>query len=219
MALSFTLFVATLLWVTSGFEASSSRGAFVQEEGILNSEKRVEFLHGDRNLRESKLEDASLENNGRIFSDSAVQAPQLAEAAGALGDPSKGFLQNDVAKQSGSLLQGLGEGSEAKQSDKPLGFYFRRDAAEQAQADSSGSTAADMLRGGAQAAHRKNQASSSPAKNALGHYFSGEAGAQAAEAKGSTITPSKIKMARGQQWDAFRPRPLDKSKLPFETVR
>ncbi len=140
-------------------------------------------------------------------------------AAGALGDPSKGFLQNDVAKQSGSLLQGLGEGSEAKQSDKPLGFYFRRDAAEQAQADSSGSTAADMLRGGAQPAHRKNQASSSPAKNALGHYFSGEAGAQAAEAKGSKITPSKIKMARGQQWDAFRPRPLDKSKLPFETVR
>ena len=140
-------------------------------------------------------------------------------AAGALGDPSKGFLQNEVAQQSSGLLQGHGEGSEAKQSDKPLGFYFRRDAAEQAQADASGSTAADMLRAGAQAAHRKDLASSSPAKNALGHYFSGEAGAQAAEAKGSKVTPSKINMAHGQQWDAFRPRPLDKSKLPFDTVR
>ena len=136
-------------------------------------------------------------------------------AAGALGDPSKGFLQNEVAQQSSSLLQGLGEGSEAKQSDKPLGFYFRRDAAEQAQADASGNTAADMLRAGAQAAHRKDLVSSSPAKNALGHYFSGEAGAQAAEAKGGKVTPSKKHMAR-QQWDAFRPRPLDKAKLPFE---
>ena len=136
-----------------------------------------------------------------------------------MGDPSKGFLQNDAAQQSSSLLQGLGEGSEAKQSDKPLGFYFRRDAAEQAQADTSGSTAADMLRAGAQAAHRKDLASSSPAKNALGHYFSSEAGAQAAEAKGSRITPSKINMAHGQQWDAFRPRPLDKTRLPFDAVR
>ena len=43
----------------------------------------VEFLHGDRNLRElGKLENVPLAKEGGIFSDRAGQAPQYAAADG-----------------------------------------------------------------------------------------------------------------------------------------
>ena len=129
-----------------------------------------------------------------------------------LGDPSKGFLQNAAAqKQTVALHPGLVDGGEAKQAEKPLGYYFRRDAAEQAQSDATAGGAGDMLRGSSKAAHRMELSGGiSPVKSALGHYFSGE----------SVTGEVRVRKASNHDWDVFRPRPVDTdSRLPFAAMR